>query len=476
MSFKIKNLTHILTTVFLVGGLMVSMSSAAVASITVAVVDSGTDFDHDLLKDKVWTNPGEIPGNMIDDDHNGKVDDVHGWNFAEGYNRFFFPEHIAQVSPITYKIFEVIAARQANHASQEQLTFWAKNVVALNADQKAELLTHLNWYGEYAHSTHCSGIIVQRNPDVKLISDRIFPDTQPNIYQHPIPQSGSGLSLNLVGINEALYWLAATVTDQIFGQVAPYLAETKARVANYSIGVGLETIVKAVLALRGNQNPSQDELSAEVKKAYVNYEANGKKWMASAPDTLFVVASGNDGADTDRFPAYPASIRVENEISVAATQGFSLLASFSNYGKTTVDVAAPGVAIMSSVPGPTSDMMLPLSGTSMATPYVTGVASAVLSANPALKPGQVRAILMGTVDKKDWLVDKVVSAGIVNQARAVDAAEKAKTVSLDEAIADSRKEVPDQIEKSVQLNSGLSFVEPTQSFADLDYFAQKVVF
>ena len=89
---------------------------AAQATVHVAVVDSGTDFTHAWLKDRAWINTKEIAGNMVDDDRNGKVDDVYGWNFADNYNQVFVREHLNSVNPETFHIFEIIARIQAGTA------------------------------------------------------------------------------------------------------------------------------------------------------------------------------------------------------------------------------------------------------------------------------------------------------------------------------------------------------------------------
>jgi hypothetical protein len=98
---------------------------------------------------------------------------------------------------------------------------------------------------------------------------------------------------------------------------------------------------------------------------------------------------------------------------------------------------------MSTVPSSDHAAELPLSGTSMATPFVTGVASRLKDTNPKLTPKDMREILMQTVDIKDWLKGKVVSSGVVNANRATKAAELAKTERLADAIRDARTAVAD---------------------------------
>ncbi len=142
---------------------------------------------------------------------------------------------------------------------------------------------------------------------------------------------------------------------------------------------------------------------------------------ADAAGHLFLAAAGNGGADgigddNDASPSYPASYDVPNVVSVAATDKNDVLAGFSNYGATSVDISAPGVGILSTVPGNTYGS---LSGTSMATPHVAGVAALVKSSNPTLDDAGIKANLLQSVDKKSNLSDKTASGGRLNAVRAL---------------------------------------------------------
>src|SRR5262245_18075889 len=103
---------------------------------------------------------------------------------------------------------------------------------------------------------------------------------------------------------------------------------------------------------------------------------------------VFVAAAGNNGLDNDQLPTYPASLGLDNVISVAATDRSGALAGFSNYGARSVDVGAPGVEILSTIPGGAYGLN---SGTSMATPFVTGAVALVWSKNPTWTYRQVIA-------------------------------------------------------------------------------------
>jgi subtilisin family serine protease len=135
--------------------------------------------------------------------------------------------------------------------------------------------------------------------------------------------------------------------------------------------------------------------------------------IAEFPETLFVVAAGNSAGNNDSLPTFPCAYPEPNVICVAATDATDSLAYFSNVGPTTVDLAAPGVSILSTWRG---GDYYSASGTSMATPHVAGAAALVWSRNPALAAAQVKAALLGSVDS---LGLPLVSGGRLNVARAV---------------------------------------------------------
>ena len=133
---------------------------------------------------------------------------------------------------------------------------------------------------------------------------------------------------------------------------------------------------------------------------------------------LFVAASGNDSANTDQMPQYPAGYDLGNVISVAALNRKDELASFSNYGAKSVHLAAPGANILSTWLGNEYEEH---SGTSMATPMVSGVAALVLSKRPQLSVDELRSILLKSVDKLPHLNGKVSTGGRISAAKAVGA-------------------------------------------------------
>jgi subtilisin family serine protease len=149
---------------------------------------------------------------------------------------------------------------------------------------------------------------------------------------------------------------------------------------------------------------------------------------ANAAGHIFVASAGNYGSNNDGSPFYPASYASPNVISVAATDAGDFIAYFSNYGRTSVDIGAPGVDIYSTLPtamtpGMVNQGLEPnygmLSGTSMAAPHVSGVLALLASANPGLSPAEAIAQVMKTADKVPSLATRSVSGGRVNAAAAL---------------------------------------------------------
>lgn len=204
------------------------------------------------------------------------------------------------------------------------------------------------------------------------------------------------------------------------------------------VGVNWEVEIMPLKFMgRGGFGTTKDAVEAinyviERKKAGVNVRVISASWgsrqkskaledvirKAGDNDILFVAAAGNDGMDADKTPHYPSNYKLPNVIAVAALDRKDQLAGFSNYGATSVHIAAPGREILSTwLDGAYEEH----SGTSMATPFVAGVAGLVLSVEPKLSVKELRERLLSTVDKTDALKGKVSTGGRLNAARAVGA-------------------------------------------------------
>ncbi|HVO31198.1 MAG TPA: S8 family peptidase [bacterium] len=283
--------------------------------IVVAVIDTGIDAQHPDLAANVWSNPAEhLDG--TDEDGDGLIDDVHGWNFVDGT-----PDPIDDVS----------------------------------------------------HGTHVSGTIAA--------------------------EAGNG---GIVGVAPHVTIMPLKFLGQDGGTSS---AAVKAIAYARTHGA---RIISASWGGRGYSSA----LYGAVKKA-------------GEAGILFVAAAGNGdaagvGQDADASPEYPAAFQLPNVISVAATDRHDRLAPFSNFGATSVDLAAPGVGIVSTVP---HGGYASYDGTSMATPHVSGAAALILSRYPELGVAQVKEALLSSAHPVPALAGRVVSGGRLDAAAALARAE-----------------------------------------------------
>jgi len=434
--------TSKIASIIAITGLMY-MPVANAHNTTVAIIDSGTDMQHKDIAPKAWINPVDIPNNQRDEDGNGYQDDEYGWNFAEGNNQVIDYSYLGTLTDDIRRFFKVQADAMLGRVSQEDLN-WARAQIKDQA-----FIKRISIYGNFMHGTHVAGISARDNDEAKVLAVKLIPTEVKVPGQHKsndpaAPQQGTkGFKMYL--LKKALGALAKQQMTQM-EEIAAYVSNEGAKVANGSFGTGwpqATTLVKT-LASKVWKNITKAEVEEATRYFFSELIKDGKMMTDAAPNTLFVFAAGNDGLNNDKYPTSPTNLQAPNVISVAATLQNVRLASFSNYGATMVDVAAPGVNIRSSVPG---NNYLRVSGTSQAAPYVTQVAVAMKTVNENITPGDMRKVLMETVDKRAWLDGKVVSGGTVNRQRAVRAAELANTMNLTDAIAQAKSEI-----KMVEVN------------------------
>ena len=421
--------------------LLSSFICASAQATTIAIIDSGTDLFHSELINKKWFNPKDID-DAVDNDDNGLIDDVNGWNFAEGSNVLVDRKYLGTFSADVYKFFEV----QTRMLKGEQTAADVEWYKAARDNDK--LIAELGIFGNFVHGTHVAGIAAKNAPDAKIMVLKIIPTK---------PPMGGGKT-HSAGVNAAIAEVKKAKTDKLLraglkllasqqakalNPIGQYVGKQKARVANCSFGTSTtaaKTILGPILKIVLKREATAEELMTYSSFFVSEIIKASKGMMTAAPKTLFVMAAGNDGTDNDALPTSPANIKLDNTITVAATLGYKKLASFSNYGATLVEVAAPGVGIESSIPG---DMHLTVSGTSQAAPFVANVAGLAIDQNPSLSNSDLKKILMDTTDLKDFLKGKVVSGGVVNTKRAVMAAKMSKSMDLNQAIKSAYLQVND---------------------------------
>ena len=277
-------------------------------NVYIGLLDTGIDYTHEDLAGNVWTNPGEVPDNGIDDDQNGWIDDVHGYD-------------------------------------------------AVNDDADPD--------DDDGHGTHVAGIIAAAG------------------------NNGTGTT--------GVMWRASLISCKFLD----------------SSGYGKTSDALTCL----------DYFSA-LKDSGIDIVATNNSWGGSAKSNiladaireqrdagiLFIAAAGNDGVNTDKSPNYPSSYGISNIISVAAITYDGTLATFSNFGPTSVDIGAPGERIWSTFP---NDRYGILDGTSMATPFVTGVVGLIKALHPELSGDEIRTWLLTHGNPTSMLAGKVATGAYV---------------------------------------------------------------
>lgn len=274
--------------------------------VVVAVIDTGINYTHQDLKNNVWTNEAEAKGKPgVDDDKNGYVDDIHGYDFANN-----------------------------------------------DGDPK----------DDQGHGSHCSGTIGGRGDD-------------------GVGLAGVNWNVRIMGVkfldNQGSGTLEAAIKS------IDYATKAGAKIMSNSWGGG------------GYSKALEESIQ-----------------RADQAGALFIAAAGNESNNNDVKSSYPASYKIDNIISVAAIDNQGNTASFTNYGAKTVHLAAPGVNIYSSLN--TDKGYDSWSGTSMATPHVSGVAALLAAHEPNLTALEIKERLLNTVVPLASLKKKTITGGMVN--------------------------------------------------------------
>jgi subtilisin family serine protease len=469
--------------------------------VVVAVIDGGTDTSHEDLREVLWVNPKEKPGNGIDDDHDGYIDDVHGWDFIGGkdsdvhYDNLEMTRLVREQGPHydSLSAGSVPTADSAGYARYQVM----KQDYEKAAERTRETVTGIGRFKSILDS-----IVLRIGKDSPQLADFLHfePPTpgQQYVCRVMISQLQQGDTYgNIVrdGIDGPLkhykeelayhYNLSydpryivgddynnsgqrdygnsdVTGPDALHGtHVAGIIGAVRGN------GKGMDGVADNVRIMVVRVVPDGDERDKDVANG-IRFAADhgarvinmsfGKSWpkdkaavddavrYALSKDVLLVQAAGNDGKDLDD-PAihnYPNRIYADGSgeagawIVVGATgpkDDSDLVTDFSNYGRRSVDVFAPGLQIYSCLPGSTYGYE---SGTSMASPVVAGLAALIREYYPRLKAQQVKDIILRSVvkpthevyvgngkDRRRVSMDEVsVSGGVVNAYRALELAAK----------------------------------------------------
>jgi cell wall-associated protease len=417
--------------------LMALFAVTAQAGTTIAVIDSGLDTQHTALAGNIWTNARETNDGR-DNDGNGYQDDIHGWNFANGNNQVIDRRYLGTFSADTTQFFAIQGRMMLGTASESDKAWYRAKL------EDKDFVKELGKFGNFVHGTHVAGIAVRGTNNqamgLKLIPTEVGASIR--MLQTAALNKEDGIRMRL--LKGALSALAQQQMN-LLEEIGLFLHGHGASVANGSFGTGFnqaKTITNLLFKAAFFRDPTPEESELVARHFLGEMLREGQRFVRAAPNTLFVFAAGNDGSDNDKYPTSPTNIRADNVISVAATYDIQFMASFSNYGAQFVDVAAPGMLIDSTIPG---NAMLQVSGTSQAAPFVAQIAGVVKAENPALTPAEVKALIIGTVDLKDFLRGKVLSNGVVNAERARTAAQLSRTMGVREAVSRARGSVRDQL-------------------------------
>ncbi|MDH3206914.1 MAG: S8 family peptidase [Gemmatimonadota bacterium] len=411
-------------------------------TVVVAIIDSGVDTSHVDLRASLWNNPGETPGNGQDDDGNGYVDDAHGWNFIggpEGRNvehetfevtrlyaacqgggavpapitcdevteafetrRLEVTQTLAQIQQIDMALGVILPVLRDALGGEEPTVESVRGIESADASvvQAKTLYLQLSEAGltaadlaearEAYQGMADFGLNVSFDPrdivgddpsngDERMYGNRDVtgPDASHGTHVAGIVAAGRGNGIGMDGIASGVQLMIVRAVpdgderDKDIANAIRYAVDNGADILNMSFGKAF--------------SPQKDLVDASIR-------------YADERGVLMIHAAGNDGEDMDAKPSYPTpeySVggSATNWISVGAAHWAvdSLAAAFSNYGQQRVDLFAPGVAILSTVPGGDFDRN---DGTSMAAPVVTGVAALLMAYFPDLTAADVRRILL----------------------------------------------------------------------------------
>ena len=429
--------------------------------VVVAIIDSGSDVDHEDLKDNIWINNDEVVGNMLDDDANGYVDDVFGWNFIGGQDSSHVNYDTYELTRLYVKGLEIFSVFDTltnipDSLTDEYLQF--KDIEEEFEAERSSLESELIQIKQLQQNIESILFFLgETSLDSVEVSNYLSDEIEPSMQMQEALGFVALLQDN--GINEQLideyieqigvqleygYNISfdprSIVGDDYEDLDNRFYGNSDVKGPDYDHG----THVAGIIAANRDNNigaigitqvelmiiravPNGDERDKDVANA-IRYAVDngadvinmsfGKSYSpelfyvqqaieyAAQNEVLMVHAAGNDGANIDSVANYPSPIISDGSsspylITVGASgwQGVNeLAASFSNYGASTVDLFAPGVDIYSTMPNQEYELS---NGTSMAAPVVSGVFALLMQYFPEYSPLEIKEIIVSSVVKTD---------------------------------------------------------------------------
>ncbi|MEL7835101.1 S8 family peptidase [Fodinibius sp. Rm-B-1B1-1] len=422
--------------------------------VVVAVIDGGVDPEHEDLDDVMWTNEDEVPANGKDDDGNGYIDDVNGWNFiggSDGKNVNHDTFELTRIYRDLHQRFANVDTTTLNKQAREKYVYYKeirsdyeaevnqlnqqyKNIESLNQSMQEAQNILDNHFADSSYSyediqnlqptsqelnfaKNVMSYILENDIDSTLITDQ-----KKQIYEFAKYGYNPDFSpRDIVGDNYE------DKTERYYGNhdvAGPdpshgtHVAGIIAAERDNGIGVNGVATNTRIMAIRAVPNGDErdkdvanavryavdngaDIINMSFGKSYSPHKEVVNKAIAYADenDVLMVHGAGNSAENSDKKPSYPTD-KYENGgsanlwLSVGATAwkpDENFVAQFSNYGNETVDLFAPGVDIYSTMPGNEYKFQ---EGTSMASPVVAGSAALIMAYYPHLSTQQIRQIIM----------------------------------------------------------------------------------
>ncbi|RED46330.1 subtilase family protein [Winogradskyella eximia] len=406
--------------------------------VIVAVIDSGIDIDHEDLDGVIWTNKGEIPNNGKDDDNNGYVDDIHGWNFlGDAYDEQLEYVRILASGDTSNPDFSTAKTQydtdyqlwmgrktqydqiaQAVNGAHETLTkhfgksdYTIKEVNAIKTEDEALLQAIQIANGMNGNGLSLAEAKEEINNALESINERLNFNLNKNF-------SGRKTGDNINDLSDKGYGNGNVKPVKKSESHGTHVAGIIA--AERNNGKGANGVANNVEIMSIRAVPNGDEYDKDVALAIRYAVDNGAKvingsfgksfsphaeWVrdaikyASDNDVVFVHAAGNDSKNVDVERNFPDDnvdfVEVSNTYirvgSLTNKYGSKMVSGFSNYGKKNVDIFAPGSAIYSTFPENDYES---IGGTSMASPAVAGVVALVRSYYPKLTAAQVKQVVL----------------------------------------------------------------------------------
>ncbi|MBY0516978.1 MAG: S8 family serine peptidase [Bacteriovoracaceae bacterium] len=395
-------------------------------AVTVAVIDTGFDIDHEILRPRLKLGETDEEGAIA-------LPGFAGWNFTDN-------THLKTPLIQGEILQDVLLYRSLKAKSHQQGLSPEERIWLEKKASDPSFKEKLRLFKKLAHGTLVTGILLKDTIDIDVFPVRGLGIEIPTV----VVESNSEPTSPILKHSQAEFERQVKLSrDRILRKMRKMLSWIdlhKIRVVNASYGV-TEKHIKSRFAEWHKEITGLDleeiKLNEIVDSYFDSLYTQGKKIIERYPHILFIFSAGNSHQDNDLHHHFPSRILSDHAITVAAMNG-NYLAQFSNWGQKHVDMAAPGVAILSFVPtayAKESGMSeTPASGTSMAAPTVSNLAARCLQNNEKLTAKNLKLLLESTGESVPDLANKTATGKVIDVAKALRASELSKELPLTEAI------------------------------------------